>query len=147
MTFWSLWLLNTPKKVYWCRVAFSFGYLTIAVVLVCYRWNEMFYFKHLDSYQFDRYLWCISMSFLGFFFVAVQHWDNPNSPVLKYTLYYPVLLFVISALVFSIVHMFEASRGFVFYYLSFSMCFILGFLVDQFWDFVLSIVKRLVPGS
>ncbi len=139
--------METQKEVNRIRVFASVLYLAIAGGLVFFRFQEMVYLEPQAGYQFDRYLWCISASCFGFAFLSVQHWYNSKSPVLKYTLYYPVLLFVISALVFSIVHMFEASRGFVFYYLSFSMCFILGFLVDQFWDFVLSIVKRLVPGS
>ena len=137
------WLLDTPKKIYWSRVAFSTLYFVAAIVGFVWFWyGEMFYFKHLDSYHFDRYLWCLFSSTFGFSCIAFYHRNSDESPLPEYISYYLPLLFVISALVFSILHLFEASSGFVFYYFSFSACFILAFLVDSFWSSVLSIFGK-----
>ena len=66
---------------------------------------------------------------------------DQRSPLPSYLVYYPVLLAVISAIIFSILHIFESTSGFVFYYFSFSLCFILSYLVDQFWNIITRIVS------
>ncbi len=135
--------MNTQEKVYWSRVAFSVLYFAFAVAIVGSRWDEIFYFKHFDSYQFDRYWWCLSSSFFGFSCIAFHQRHSDKSPLPEYISYYLPLLLVISALAFSILHLFEASSGFVFYYFSFAACFILAFLVDSFWGSVLSIFDKI----
>jgi hypothetical protein len=50
------------------RVFFSVVYLAIAVSIVLFRRDEIFYLEpRLASYQLDRFHWCLSASFFGFF--------------------------------------------------------------------------------
>jgi hypothetical protein len=132
---------KNPLK--WWRVFFSIAYLAIAAGIIYFRRHEMFYIEpQVGSYQLDRFLWCLSASFIGFSVLVFQLWRHQESTFPTYITYYPAMLAVISALVFSISHLFVASSGFVFYYLSFAACFILAFSVDSFWGYTLSIVKK-----
>ena len=126
------------------RVFFSGVYLAIAVGIFLFRRDEIFYLEpQLASYQFDRFLWCLSASFLGFSVRAFKFLRCSKTPfLLLYTTYYPVMLIAQAALVFSVTHFFTASRGFTFYYLSFAVCFILAVTVDNFWKLIESLVSR-----
>jgi hypothetical protein len=65
--------MQTPKKLInrW-RVLFSIVYFAIAVSIFLFRRNEIFYLEpRSTSYQFDRFLWCLSASFFGFSVLAV----------------------------------------------------------------------------
>ena len=131
------------KPINGWRVFFSIVYLAIAVSIVLFRRDEIFYLEpRSTSYQFDRFLWCLSASFFGFSVLAVQLRHNPKSPFPEYVTYYPAMLVAQSALVFSVTHFFTASSGFTFYYLSFAVCFILAVTVDNFWNLINSVVSR-----
>lgn len=131
------------KPIYGWRVFFSFVYLAIAASIVYFRRNEIFYLEpQLGSYQFDRFLWCLSISFLGFSVLVFQLWHHPQSTFPSYVTYYPAMLVAQSAPVFSISHLFTASSGFAFYYLSFAICLILAVQIDNFWSLISSIVSK-----
>jgi len=103
----------------------------------------MFYLDpQANSFQLDRFLWCLAASFFGFSMLVFRLWNHPKSVFPTYVSYYPAVLFVQSALVFSVAHLFTTTSGFVFYYLSFAACFILAFLVDSFWNLVFSLVAK-----
>jgi len=142
--------MDTEKKPLNCeRVILTFVYSVIAIAgFVCFWYYEMFSLVEPQgrSYQFDRYLWCLSSSLFGFSFIAFHHRRRQKSPFPEYIFYYPGLLLVISALVFSILHLSEVLSGFVFYYLSFTLCFILSFLVDSFWKLVPAILSNWVKS-
>ena len=124
-------------------VFFSIVYFAIAVGIVYFRRDEIFYLEpRCASYQFDRFLWCLSASFFGFSVLAVQLRHNPKSPFPEYITYYPAMLVAQSALVFSVTHFFTASSGFTFYYLSFAVCFMLAVTVDDFWKLINSVASR-----
>ena len=125
---------------------FSFICFGIIGGLIIYiRFDNMFYLKaNIDTYNPDRFGWCLASSCFGFSFLASQFIRNEKSPLPLYITHYPFKLIVISALVFSACHLFEASSGFVFYYLSFALCFILSYLVDYFWILIFDFIKRLL---
>lgn len=136
-------MTKQQQKIYGWRVFFSFAYLVFAVGLVYFRYNEMFYLElQANSFQLDRFWWCLAASFFGFSMLVFRLWHHPESVFPTYITYYPALLFVQSALVFSVAHLFPTTSGFVFYYLSFAACFILAFLVDSFWTLVFSLVPK-----
>ena len=74
--------------------------------------------------------------------LAFRLYRHPKSPFPLYVSYYPFVLAVISALVFSACHLFDATSGFVFYYLSAGLCSVFAFLVDNFWNLVKSVIQR-----
>ena len=130
-------------EINWQRVAYSIPYLFFALLVLLCRRSELFYLTpQPNAYNVDRFLWCVVDTLFGFFFVAVHHWKRASSPFPRYLLYYPVVVLLISALVFSGCHLFEKSSGFVFYYLSFVACFVLGFLIDRFWEFCELLIKE-----
>jgi hypothetical protein len=125
------------------RVASSAAYLVLAGVLYSWRRETLFYIlPHSDSFNLDRLAWCVICAFVGFAVLAFHLRRHPKSPFPEYISYYPPVLLMISALVFSACHMFERSSGFVFYYLSSSACFTLAFLVDRFWSLVASPIGK-----
>jgi len=125
------------------RIIFTIIYFVLAVLIVII-WNQKIFYLSVisDSYNLYRYLWCISCSSFGFSVLSFHVRTHPNSPFPSFITYYPVLLFVISALVFSICHLFEATSNFVFYYLSFGLCFAMGYLIDNFWTILSSLIKK-----
>jgi hypothetical protein len=64
--------MPTEKKpINWWRVFLSVVYFAIAVSIVFLRRDKIFYLEpRLASYQLDRFLWCLSASFFGFFILA-----------------------------------------------------------------------------
>lgn len=139
---------NVPDKTI-NRHRFGFGIffilLSIAIVILwTYYFDFEMYYPNVkkDSFNLGRFLWCVSSSFFGFSILAIQGMYNQKSPYLLYTTYYPSILLVISCLVFSIIHLFDKSSSFIFYYLSFAFCFILSFLVDSFWAIIISLTQK-----
>ncbi len=131
----------TSQVIKLWRILFIIIYLIISILIVNFRFDHMFYIDpSIVETNFDRYLWCVSSAFFGFSFLSFQLRNHPNSPFPSYLTYYPFLLFVISTFVFSICHIFENTGGFVFYYLSFFISFVLGYLVDDFWEIIRSLI-------
>jgi len=103
----------------------------------------MFYFEvELKSWNFYRLIWCYSGSSLGFAVIALTWRHVEQSPLPEYLTHYPFQLLAISTLVFGGLHLFDVTRGYIFYYLSFGLCFTLGYLVDSYWSFVKAVIKR-----
>src|SRR5438128_12194635 len=101
------------KPINGWRVFFSIVYLAIAVSIVLFRRDEIFYLEPRPaSYQLDRFLWCLFASFFGFAVLAFHLRRVPESPFPVYVTYYLPILVAQSALVFSITHYFKASSGF-----------------------------------
>lgn len=131
------------KQVNKLRVIFSVLYLLLGILLIFLFRKEMFYLEpKVDTYNIYRFLWCLSASFFGFAGIAfhVRHIDS--SPWPSYVTYYPWFLLVISTLSFSLFHLFSITSGFVFYYISFSLCVLLSYWVDSFWTIVGGLVSR-----
>jgi len=144
-------MTENENKEAWPRFRRFFAglYFAIAVGIVVIFWREIFYLNPAtDSYNWYRYLWCVSASFIGFAVLAIQLRDRETrDPRLPYCLYYPTLLLVIAGIVFSATHLFKPSRGYVFYYLAASVCFILAFTVDRFWSYVDLLARKVQAKS
>jgi len=91
------WKMRTQgNPINWWRVFFSIAYLVAGGGIIYVRRQEMFYLEQqVASYQLDRFLWCLSASFLGFSVLVFQLWRHPKSPFPTYITYYPVMLAVI----------------------------------------------------
>lgn len=126
------------------RVIFAIFYYLLSILLVTHFKTKIFYFQVLkDSWNFYRFIWCFASSSFGFANIALISRKNDNSPLPQYLTYYPLQLLASSALIFSFLHFSEKTSGFLFYYLSFPLCFILGYLVDRIWEILLSITKNI----
>ena len=127
---------------------FVFPIVTILVFLYYDSLSKIFYStENKGISNLYRLLWCGFGSMWGFSAIAFYWRDLPEPPFPRYLTYYPFILLVISLLVFSSIHLFEKTSGYLFYYLSFGLCAILGFQVDQFWkifDAILEKTKSLI---
>jgi hypothetical protein len=128
-----------------CVSIFCFG-APILVILIFWYYDSLdkifFLTEKKDCESLYRLLWCGFGSMWGFSAIAF-YWRNVReSPFPLYLTYYPFLLLVISLLVFSIMHLFEKTSGYLFYYFSFALCSLLGFQVDQFWKIIDVIFRK-----
>ena len=120
---------NTENKSYVLpRIIFSLIYLSLSFLFILIKIKTMFYIEiKPNSFNIDRFYWCVSCSLFGFGILALHLRDHQKNPCPSYIIYYPFLLLMMASLVFSVLHIFNQTSGFVFYYLSFSVCFILSF--------------------
>ena len=126
------------------RVIFSVLYFVIFVGLLLIFGCRMFYINvPKDSWNSYRFVWCLAFTSVGFSSIAFYHRKVSVPPYPEYILQYPIQLGAMAAVVFSILHIFEATSGYVFYYLSSTLSFSLGFLVDQYWDMFKSIIGKM----
>jgi len=124
------------------RIGFVFFYYLLPILLLIHFRTKIFYLQALkDSWNFYRFIWCFASSSFGFANIALISRKSDNSPLPQYLTYYPLQLLASSALIFSFLHLSEKTSGFLFYYLSFPLCFILGYLVDKFWKILVSLIK------
>lgn len=129
------------------RIAASIVCLVVALLslLATYLLEGFTLRPRPDSYNVGRFLWCVFSSLIGFTVIAFRVKHVPESPVPKYLTYYPPTLLAIASGVFAVCQMFDRSSGYVFYYLSFTGCFVLGFLIDHFWDMIKEICFHASP--
>ena len=131
------------EKLNWQRVLFSLFYLALAIVLFFTFRDNMFYFKVEEtSWNTYRFVWCCISVFSGFAVLAFALRRHPKTPFPEYLTHYPFQLIAMAALAFGVLHIFDATSGYLFYYLSFGLCFTLGYLVDSYWSFVMGIISR-----
>lgn len=118
------------------RISCSFIYLIISLSTL-YHANRITYFLNslitFNTYLFSRFLWCVGSSFLGFAVLAFHTRNNESSPFPQYISYYPIVLIAFSSLIFAICFLSDKASGIIFYYLSFSVCFITAFYVDELY--------------
>jgi len=134
---------NEIKKFhsYFSRVGFTCAYIAIALFLLIFFRNRMFYVQKIyDFNDWPRFVWCIVCSCAGFALIASQCRFHEKLPYNAYILYYPFLLLVFSSFVYSLLSIFPSTSGHIFYYLSFPLSFVLAFLIDSFWDIIRKII-------
>ena len=133
---------ENPNNLNKLRVFFAIIYFLISLIIIYFFKNKMFYFKVPEnSWNYYRLLWCCSASALGFSAIAFILRNHEKSPLPEYLTHYPFQLLAIATLVFSLLHIFDATSGYLFYYLSFSLCFTFSFLVDNYRGFIKSIIN------
>lgn len=132
------------------RLIFSIGYFVVGFVIVGLLYKEIFYLEPRETYNFFRFLWCIACSLLGFSVLACRLAFTPPMPppigpyistIPSYITYYPFMLIVVSSLSFSVFNAIDVTSGYIFYYASFALCFILGYFIDGFWHIVEKIIE------
>ena len=125
------------------RVVFSAAYFLVFALLLLIFWTKMVYLDpSKNSWNLYRFVWCLAFTSFGFSSVAFYFRRHAPSPFPQYLIQYPFQLGAMAALVFSILHIFQSTGGYVFYYLSSSVCFTLGFLVDEYFGMFKSIVSK-----
>jgi len=136
------------RELNWRRIGFAIFYFLLSIGIVAI-FNKKIFEQTGEFYNFYRLLWCFAITCLGFAVIVFRGRYKPKSPFPEYVTYYPFLILVISALVFSVLYLSKIS-GFPFFTISFVACFTLGYLIDEFWLIVIpALIKFLLklPGS
>lgn len=135
--------MDLYRKINKARVLFSIAYLAIAIILFLLFRKRIYYFDvPAEFWNIPRFIWCISSVTFGFSLVAFALRFHNRTPFPEYVTYYPFQLVAMATLVFSVLHIYEATSGYLFYYLSFSMCFTMGFMVDKYWEIIESLIGK-----
>jgi hypothetical protein len=134
------------NKINKWRVIFAIAYFLSGCLIIWFFRKDMFYLSPMENtYNFYRFLWCVSSTFFGFSAIAFGLRCHKPSPFPEYLFHYPLQIFAMSSLVFGVLHLWDRTVSYVFYYLSFGICFTLGFLVDQYWVFIKELAGKLKP--
>ncbi len=134
---------NSKDTINRSRLLFSIFYFVVALLLTFIFWKDMFYFQvENNTWNIYRFVWCCIAVFLGFAVIAFALRHIKKSPLPEYLTLYPFQLLAMATLVFGGLHIFDATTGYLFYYLSFGLCFTLGYLVDSYWSFVKTVIGR-----
>ena len=133
----------SSKRVNKWRVSFAGLYFVLGVVLILVFRDKMFYTNtKLDGFEnIYRLIWCLSITSVGFAAIAFVHRHLEKSPLPEYLLHYPFQLGAMASLIFGILHIFEATSGYQFYFISGGLCYTLGYLVDSYWAFIMAVIR------
>lgn len=135
--------MTSERKINKARVGFSAVYFIVSIILFLIFRKDIFYFAvPADFWNIPRFVWCVSSVSFGFSCVAFGLRFQEPTPFPEYITHYPFQLLAMATLVFAVLHIFAATRGYLFYYLSFSMCFTMGYMVDKYWGFIESLIGK-----
>jgi hypothetical protein len=134
-------------KLVWgrrCHRAIILVYVIVACLLVKWFADVMFY-THVseDTWHLYRFFWCYSVTLLAGAIGLWMRCDGYGSTVL-YLLYYPSLLAAIASLVFVFAQASTTMSGYLFYYFTAALCFILGATVEYFLNTASAVLSSLL---
>ncbi len=137
---------TTFKKLNWLRVSFAVSYFVLGfiglilcgIIYLVWQPKVLSCSSETTEYLFG-FFFCFCCASIGFAAIAF-HWScQPDPPLPDYITYYPLQLIAIAILVPSLLLLWtrckmEIPAG-VFYPLSGSLCFTMGFYVDSIMNF------------
>lgn len=138
------------NELNWHRVV-----LSCLLALIGFEGVVIFFFSHFVCHKemfivdesrltglgyFFRFLWCLFFAFIGLSVIAFYWRNEKESPWIKYITFYLPEIFAIAGLVFGILHLWQKANGYVFYYFSGSLSYIMGVMVDDFFKLVAAII-------
>jgi hypothetical protein len=138
---------NWNRKV-WATAYLGVGFVIIAALLILHFIGRQKVFcveSEMTGWSyFYRFLWCISFASFGLVAIAYYwHLKNNRSPTWPiYCTGYPLQLLIVASLMLGLLHFWERTSGYTFYYLSSSICFVLGFTVDYHLSMVINILNK-----
>jgi hypothetical protein len=133
------------SRLYGAKIYFVLSILIFGAIFLIWKWN---YFTDAPLPGFRnwrRILWCISWSFLGFSAIAHKSSkkNHTGSAWPSYATVYPLALVFISMIVFSVLHIFEGTKNYLFYFLSTPICFVFSYSIDQLIEKKFAYLKEL----
>jgi hypothetical protein len=130
--------MRRPGNVDWSRVMCCLHrmlillYVVVALLLLKWFGDFMFYpDASTSTWHFYRFIWCFAIALLAGAMGLWVRFSEYGSIVL-YVFYYPSVLAAIASLVFVTAQASTSMSGYLFYYFTGSLCFILGATVDYF---------------
>ena len=118
---WFFWLL-------------ILGLLSLLFFYVFYK-EEIFYLEAINGFgNTYRFFWVLPFSFMGFSFLAFhvsrKGLSKDKRPWLSYIFNYTPRLFALSLIIFSVLHLFNSTSGYIYYFLSAGLGLYLGYNID-----------------
>jgi len=144
--------IKSWNRAIWAMIYFlvSFGIIAILLILQFMRHQKVFCIEsEMTGWSyFYRFLWCFSFTSFGFAAIAYYwYWKNNTSATWpKYCTLYPLQLLIVASFMLGVLHVWERMSGYTFYYLSSSICFVLGFMADYILIMVQNILKKLLES-
>jgi hypothetical protein len=134
--------IKDPTRFKWFFWILSFSLL--AIVSFYFLKDYIFYSEAIDGFgNIFRLLWVLPFSFMGFSFLALivaKSGLSHDKPWLSYVFNYFPRLIAISLIIFSVLHLFEATSGYLYYFLSAGLGLYIGYGVD--WIRLEEFLKR-----
>jgi len=133
-------------KTVWHRLLII---LYVATAILSFNWfgDSMFYFDVAkDTWHLYRFFWCYSVALLA---GAIGLWvrcDGYGTTIL-YVFFYPALLAAVAALVFVVAQASTTLNGYLFYYFTGGLCFILGITIEYLLNTVSDVFSALLKFS
>jgi hypothetical protein len=141
----SITLKKTGQKAtkpnFW-RITFGILYFLVGFIGIISLLVAVLFEPDLTNCYLYRFFWCVAGTFLGFGSVVLHFWRSENFSWLWFLLLRWIQIVVMSSLVFGILHLWEKSSGFLFFFLSAPLCYTLGFQADRFWGLLESLVGK-----
>lgn len=118
--------------------------LLLIVVFFCND-NKVFYLNEINNFgNIYRFFWVLPFSFIGFsllaFHVARKGLTSDTRPWLSYIFNYFPRLLAISLIIFSVLHLFGSTSGYLYYFLSAGLGLYLGYNID--WIKIEDFIKK-----
>jgi len=137
---------KVPGLNYW-KLPFSPIYLSIVLLILAWHWPNIFYeqpkFNNGTFNDWPRFWWCIAASCFGFAVIITRAiYSKDIRFPWTYLLYYPIIIFNGASLIYVFCNLWEQTSGYLFYFLAASLSFLVGYLSDKFYDFLLEYLKK-----
>jgi MFS family permease len=144
-------MANDEKKqnINWKRFTVALVYLGFGVLILFLVGRESKFHLEVDktALNLPRYFWCLGWAFVGFGAIVFRWVTSEKFCLLHYIFYFPILLGIISAIVFSVCHLSDKTSGFVFYYLSAGLSAFFSCFHENILGLILKIAKKIVESE
>ena len=125
-----------------------FSYILIlrllTIVIIFLDGNKFFYLNEVDGFKnVYRFIWVLPFSFMGFSFLALlvaKGGHSKDNPWSSYIFNYFPRLIAISLIIFSVLHLFKETSGYVYYFFSAGLGMYLGYNAD--WIKIEDLLKK-----
>jgi hypothetical protein len=111
-------------------------FFSLLSFIVFYLYQDNFFYDKAKEGIKDvyRFLWILPFSFMGFSFLALMVAKNSkvknDKPWISYIFSYFPRLIAFSLIIFSVLHLFYATSGYIYYFFSAGLGLYLGYHID-----------------
>lgn len=107
----------------------------LSIIIFFFNRDKFFYLNEINGFgNAYRFFWVLPFSFMGFSFLAlwVSKRSTPASekPWSSYIFNYFPRLIAVSLIIFSVLHLFKETSGYVYYFFSAGLGLYLGYNID-----------------
>lgn len=123
------------KKRFFGAIVFFALSVFIFLGIIYFKGYSFIFFENKGDFSnyYHRIFWCLCWTLMGLSSIAFQASFGSHKAFYRaYLILYPSFIPIISVLIFSLLHIFEAtSNSYIFYFISSAISFMAGFGIDQ----------------